>query len=90
VGDKSGRRCLYNIISLLWHVTVLVQKLGANVVDFVFETFVSIITSLGFVDNKTNLVDNPLSIKLCPLTVTPLPRFPKECFLLDCPGLGLS
>jgi hypothetical protein len=37
----------------------------------------------------TNLVDNPLSIKLCPLTVTPLTRFPKECFLLDCPGLGL-
>ena len=25
----------------------------------------------------TNLVDNPLSIKLCPLTVTPLTRFPK-------------
>ena len=38
----------------------------------------------------TNVVDNPLSIKLCPLTVTPLTRFPKECFLLDCPGLGLS
>jgi hypothetical protein len=58
-------------------VTVLVQKLGDNVVDFVFKTFVSIITFLGYVGNKTNLVDNPLSIKLCPLTVTPLTRFPK-------------
>ncbi len=28
-------------------VTVMVQKLGDNVVDFVFKTFVSIITSLG-------------------------------------------
>jgi hypothetical protein len=43
VGDKSGRHCLENIISLLWHV--LVQKLDDNVVDFVFKTFVSIITS---------------------------------------------
>jgi hypothetical protein len=33
------------------------------------------------VDFVTNLVDNPLSIKLCPLTVTSLTRFPKECFL---------
>ena len=32
--------------------TVLVQKLGDNVVDFVFKTFVSIITSLGYVGNK--------------------------------------
>ncbi len=32
--------------------TVLVQKLGGNVVDFVFKTFVSIITSLGYVGNK--------------------------------------
>ena len=31
---------------------VLVQKLGDNVVDFVFKTFVSIITSLGYVGNK--------------------------------------
>jgi hypothetical protein len=30
---------------------VLVQKLGDNVVDFVFKTFVSIITSLGYVGN---------------------------------------
>ncbi len=30
-------------------VTVLVQKLGDNVVDFVFKAFVSIITSLGYV-----------------------------------------
>jgi hypothetical protein len=30
----------------------LVQKLGDNVVDFVFKTFVSIITSLGYVGNK--------------------------------------
>jgi hypothetical protein len=50
------------------------QKLGGNVVDFVFKTFVSIITSLGYVG--PNLVDNPLSTKLCPLTVTPLTRFP--------------
>ena len=41
-----------DIISLLWHVTVLVQKLGDNVVDFVFKTFVSIITFLGYVGNK--------------------------------------
>ncbi len=34
-----------------WY-TVLVQKLGDNVVDFVFKTFVSIITSLGYVGNK--------------------------------------
>jgi hypothetical protein len=33
-------------------VRVLVQKLGDNVVDFVFKTFVSIITSLGYVGNK--------------------------------------
>ena len=33
--------------SLLWHV--LVQKLGDNVVDFVFKTFASLITSLGYV-----------------------------------------
>jgi hypothetical protein len=33
-------------------VTVLVQKLGDNVVDFVFKTFVSIITFLGYVGNK--------------------------------------
>jgi hypothetical protein len=32
--------------------TVLVQKLGVDVVDFVFKTFVSIITSLGYVGNK--------------------------------------
>ena len=32
--------------------TVLVQKLGGNVVDFVFKTFVSIITFLGYVGNK--------------------------------------
>jgi hypothetical protein len=32
--------------------TVLVQKLGDNVVDFVFKTFVSIITFLGYVGNK--------------------------------------
>ncbi len=32
--------------------TVLAQKLGDNVVDFVFKTFVSIITSLGYVGNK--------------------------------------
>ena len=29
--------------------TVLVQKLGDNVVDFVFKAFVSIITFLGYV-----------------------------------------
>jgi hypothetical protein len=52
VGDKSGRLCIENIVSLLWHVTVLVQKLGDNVVDFVFKTFASIITSLGYVGNK--------------------------------------
>ncbi len=66
-------------------MTVLVQKVGDNVVDFVFKTFVSIITFLGYVG--TNLVDNPLSIKLCPLSVTSLTCFPKESFLLDCPGL---
>ncbi len=54
---------------------MLVQKLGDNVVDFVFKALVSIITSLGYVGD--NLVDNPLSIKPCPLTVTPLRRFPK-------------
>jgi hypothetical protein len=31
---------------------VLVQKLGGNVVDFVFKTFVSIITHLGYVGDK--------------------------------------
>ena len=38
-------------------MTVLVQKLGDNVVDFVFKTFVSIITSLGYV----GVVDKTLS-----------------------------
>ncbi len=64
MGDKSGRHCLYNIISLLWHVTVLVQKLGDNVVDFVFKAFVSIITFLGYVGNKPcwqSVVDKTLS-----------------------------
>ena len=37
-----------------------------------------------------NTLEREMSIILCPLTVTPLTRFPKECFLLDCPGLGLS
>ena len=53
---------------------VLVQKLGCEVVDVVFKTFVSNSTSLRYVGG---LVDNPLSIKLCPLIVTPLTRFPK-------------
>jgi hypothetical protein len=44
--------------------TVLVQKLGDNVVDFVFKTFVTIITSLGYVGNKPcsqSVVDKTLS-----------------------------
>ncbi len=52
MGDKRGRPCLRNLVSLHWQVTVLVQKLGDNVVDFVFKTFVSIITALGYVGNK--------------------------------------
>ena len=43
---------VFKTLSPFWHVTVLVQKLGDNVVDFVFKTFVSIITLLGYVGNK--------------------------------------
>ena len=52
------------------------------------QSLVLIITLLGYVCDKPcwqPVADNTLS-----LTVTPLTRFPKECFLLDCPGLGLS
>jgi hypothetical protein len=47
---------------------VLVQKLGDNVVDFVFKTFVSIITSLGYVAyyrNERRLTYNVSQEHIC-------------------------
>ncbi len=47
-------------------MTVLVQNLGDNVVNFVFKVFLSIITSLGYVGNKPcwqSVVDKTLSFQ---------------------------
>jgi hypothetical protein len=57
-GDNEKRGCqkvvdvVFKTLSPFSGTSVLEQKLGGNVVDFVFKTFVSIITSLGYVGNK--------------------------------------
>ncbi len=59
-------------------MTVVVQKLGDNVVDFVFKTLSQSPRLWG--TWVGNLVDNPLLIKVhktLSLTVTPLTSFPK-------------
>ncbi len=56
---------------------MLVQKLGDNVVDSGLSLKPLSHSSRLWGTWVTNLVDNPLSIKLCPLTVTSLTRFPK-------------
>ncbi len=66
MGDKLGRLGLHSLVSLHW---------ADNVVDFVFKTLSQ--SSRLWGTWVTNLVDNPLSIKPCPVSVTPLTRFPE-------------
>ena len=50
---KSGFLLFIKDYQFSLHINTLErEKLGDNVVDFVFKTFVSIITSLGYVGNK--------------------------------------
>jgi hypothetical protein len=79
--EGSTRLTYTGLCGELEHLKIETRLIG--------QRFASVMGECEISHISTNLVDNPLSIKLCPLTFTSLTCFPKEYFLLDCPGLGL-